>query len=1361
MDHEKLLFYDIEVFQHDSLVVFKNYDNTVTHVLWNDDLDRPAKIASIIQGKILGGYNNHSYDDKILTYMLDGKPAEDIKRANDTIICGADPEIPVDIRIHSIDMMQQLLTHPSLKQIEGNLGMSIVESSVDFRQKEPLTQEQKDETVLYCCHDVEATIEAFKLREKSYFDVKESLIQMLPEDQRERAIRWNTTTISANLLKSDGKQSPKWSGLRGSDEIFRSLDDIPEEAWAMWEGLTLSNIKDKGDFVTTEKYGCEITFGVGGLHGAPTVPAVYENVVDLDVSSMYPSIIVLPKIRALGDATDLYDSMRSERIRIKKQDPTRAAAYKLILNSVYGNFKNEYSTLNNPFASASVTIYGQIAAMHLCHMLDEAGYQIFNINTDGVMIVDRPDPVRPYSEIQEEWQNRFGMMLEVEKFQKLIQRDVNNYIAINEDGSIKVKGGDTKKYHGTDPFGNCDARIIHIALVDYLVNGTPVQETFEKWLDKPEVWMYVLKAGNTFKDVEDENGNVQQNVNRVFAAKEGVENVTNLRKVKYDGQIIKFQSAPERMIVWNNDLSEISDIREFIDTEHYKAIVEDKIRQWTQPKKAVQKREKKAKTSEDKAEKPKKEKQIDKILKHFENVKKDKRGWKFSCPCKTHGQGKGDRKPSAYIYRGVDRFHIGCFAGCEEQDIIRDAGLSWEDLGGDSFTPVSDDWMDYKIENLKIQLKNPDIRLADHYDYTDENGKYLYTKIRYFIGDLPQKQMSFIRKTGNTYADGKGLLHPDPVLYNLKNLKASVRGGYPVYYVEGEKDVKTLEEYELTATTAGGAADWKRAMALNFVGARVIILADNDKPGLDSANKVAKDISRYCFAYKILTPSSKEKGDITDYLKGMGDGKPEGDMESIKARLDDIPWELAPFAIEKFVGKELKTVINDGLLKEFIEKYGNFFIKRRVTDNKDSLYVYNGICYQERNIRDLRGLVQDYIPNRYMKNSTVSNVANLIADSSHKRISMEDVEKNKQFIICNNGVLDLNDFDGETGTFTLKAHSPRYKIMNQIHADYDPDAECPIFMQYMSELCTDQDGKVDTESMMMVQEYCGLIISNIDVMKTKKSLVMSSREGNSGKSQLFKVLEFLIGADEMVNISISEMNRGENKFSLANIVGKRLIYQPDGTDIVIRDSSIFKQLVGGDRITIEGKGKDTFDYHFKGGVIIACNGVPTFSDDKGNHVFERLMVLPITRSIPIEKRDPDIADKMEKEKSGILNWMLEGLVRYLENERLTESERSAEAENELRMKADTLYQYIFTYYVITKDVNDVIRRSDLEDGYKEWYKMEYPDEDDRFAVKRKNIQYRLSSYGVKYGKGNVGSAYRSVYRYIGIRKKTDEELAET
>ena len=168
-------------------------------------------------------------------------------------------------------------------------------------------------------------------------------------------------------------------------KYWRNVPGIPDEVWDMWEELTASPeaTMGKGKSRKIKAFGCDVVLGLGGLHGAPSKPLRVGKCRHKDVKSMYPSAIC--HLGALGDATPVYDQIRQERIRIKHSDPLKAAALKLILNSVYGLFKNQYSTLCNPLASSIVCIYGMISLFSLCRELDAAGYRIININTDGVV----------------------------------------------------------------------------------------------------------------------------------------------------------------------------------------------------------------------------------------------------------------------------------------------------------------------------------------------------------------------------------------------------------------------------------------------------------------------------------------------------------------------------------------------------------------------------------------------------------------------------------------------------------------------------------------------------------------------------------------------------------------------------------------------------------------------------------------------------------------------------------------------------------------------------------------------------------------------------------------------------------------
>ena len=582
-----LLFYDIEVTAFDALVVFLDINKKEVAHFWNNRgrklVDEPSgfeRIPEVITGKVLVGYNNYSYDDYVLTAMMNSalNMPERLKAISNARINGNSTG-KISPLIESLDTMQQIdVSHPSLKQIEGNMGISIIESSVDFNIGRPLTDEERDEMHMYCRHDVEATVDVYRLREKSYFEVKEGLCKLLPDDHPEGAYRWNTTTLSANILLGNDKLTP-WLKHKVPADLWRNIPDIPKEVWDMWEDcLKEENITGKGKSKTIKAYGCNFVFGMGGLHGAPSKPIRCERVKHKDVASMYPSTIV--RLNALGHATDLYDSMRKERISIKRSDPVKAAALKLVLNSVYGNFKNKYSALNNPVASATVCIYGQIALFSLCRELHKAGYRIINANTDGVVYVDDPRRMDQDEVVQDWWEDKFsGYKLDTDYFTEWIQRDVNNYIAVEDNERITVKGGDVNKYETDKFFSNNSLRIIQIAMVENLVHGTDIFDTFADNIDKPALWQIILKAGSTFKGVQNSAGEWQNKVNRVFAAADGVP-YTKLYKIRQDDGQVNFPDVPERMYIWNDDVNRLTNFKDIVDQEYYYHLVKDKLKGW-------------------------------------------------------------------------------------------------------------------------------------------------------------------------------------------------------------------------------------------------------------------------------------------------------------------------------------------------------------------------------------------------------------------------------------------------------------------------------------------------------------------------------------------------------------------------------------------------------------------------------------------------------------------------------------------------------------------------------------------------------------------------------------------------------------
>lgn len=573
-----LAFYDVECFKRDFLIVVKDIDKNILMCEWDDF----SQLPTILKNYQMVGYNNHYYDDIMITGVMRGFDNEQLKRLNDKLIGGSH----VAIKSHpllkdSLDCFQQIaVAKPSLKKIEGNMGHDIEETEVDFNIDRPLTKEERALTEHYCNHDVDETIDVYKLRcdLDDYFQVKEELLNLCEEQGQDKSKirKWNTTTLSSNLLAK--KPLVKWAKLRVSEEFMRS-HNIPEEVIDMW--LNSNPFVPGEKSITVNAFGCQITFGSGGLHGDTGKPFRCKNVKLKDVASMYPSIIVL--FNVLGEYTKNYHELKQKRVAIKKSDPVKANALKLVLNSVYGQLKSKYSNLYNPYASLTVCVYGQVALWSLCERLYNVGCELININTDGVGYIQHDVPNEVIDEITAEWEKEFSLDLDLDIFDTWIQKDVNNYIAIEPSGKIKAKGGQVNKYLKNQYFNNNDLRIVQIAMCEYLINGVDPIKTITDNLDKPQLYQQILQCGSTYDGTFDKDGNKYQKVNRIFAVKERYsQKRLYKRKTKDTGEysFAEFPDTPPYMKVWNKNADEYNDFKKEVDLNYYYELTMNKLKQW-------------------------------------------------------------------------------------------------------------------------------------------------------------------------------------------------------------------------------------------------------------------------------------------------------------------------------------------------------------------------------------------------------------------------------------------------------------------------------------------------------------------------------------------------------------------------------------------------------------------------------------------------------------------------------------------------------------------------------------------------------------------------------------------------------------
>lgn len=225
-------------------------------------------------------------------------------------------------------------------------------------------------------------------------------------------------------------------------------------------------------------------------------------------------------------------------------------------NSTYGAMKDQYNNLYDPRQANNVCVSGQLLLLDLIEHLEPV-CDLIQSNTDGLLIKLRGNSEKEINacfekvdDICYEWERRSKMELEFDEFTEVWQKDVNNYIAIHKDGSVKSKGGYVKKLKTLDN----DLPIVNKALIDYMVHGTAIEDTVNNCNDLI-MFQKIVKLTNKYKYVVHNNQQYSEKVFRVFASTSSKDSIICKVKQKGDKEVgEKFANTPNNCFICNDDL---------------------------------------------------------------------------------------------------------------------------------------------------------------------------------------------------------------------------------------------------------------------------------------------------------------------------------------------------------------------------------------------------------------------------------------------------------------------------------------------------------------------------------------------------------------------------------------------------------------------------------------------------------------------------------------------------------------------------------------------------------------------------------------------------------------------------------------
>jgi hypothetical protein len=450
------------------------FDSQITeHILRNED-------------QLIYGYG----DGEEIARWIYQKAQETIQRSNDREFALFSPR---DLSIRQIDIFK--LNHwdnpakrSSLKWIQYTMDWKNI-MDMPIHHTTEVESSQIPEIIKYCINDVKSTKKIMHLS-KEQINLRKALTEEYDIDLFSASEPRISKELFLHFLsKSTGIKKYDLKQLRTQrDQIVFKDIILPyiefktatfQNLLKKFQEVVLYTGQTKGTFKYSVQYkGVKTDYGLGGIHGARASKVYNSNedmiIMSSDVVSFYPNLAIrnnwapahLPK----QEFSQLYEWFFEERKKIPKKDP-KNYVYKIILNSTYGLSNDENSFLYDPQFTMSITINGQLSLSMLYEMICEEIPNAIPLmqNTDGLETMIPREYEAKYMEICERWEKMTNLLLEHDKYSKIVLGDVNNYIAVNEDGKSKCKG--RFEYDNLALHKNKSFLIIPKALHAYFVDG--------------------------------------------------------------------------------------------------------------------------------------------------------------------------------------------------------------------------------------------------------------------------------------------------------------------------------------------------------------------------------------------------------------------------------------------------------------------------------------------------------------------------------------------------------------------------------------------------------------------------------------------------------------------------------------------------------------------------------------------------------------------------------------------------------------------------------------------------------------------------------------------------------------------------
>ncbi|KRG85637.1 hypothetical protein H7691_11930 [Stenotrophomonas sp. CW117] len=569
------------------------------------------------------------------------------------------------------------------------------------------------------------------------------------------------------------------------------------------------------------------------------------------------------------------------------------------------------------------------------------------------------------------------------------------------------------------------------------------------------------------------------------------------------------------------------------------------------------------------------------------------------------------------------------------------------------------------------------------WDYLDAAGHLIAVVYRY---DPPGQKKQFRPWD----AKRRRMAPPDPrPLYNQPGMTSAAQ----VVLVEGEKCAQALIDAGIVATTAMHGAnapvdktDWSPLSAKS-----VLIWPDRDKPGWEYATQAAQAIlSAGAKSCHILYPP-EEAAEGWDVADAIAEGFDVATFLTHGPRLQmhDVADDVDPVVSsdESVWGTE------DALALSFTRRYhrdwryvaawGRWLVwdgqRWRTEDTLAATDLIRSVCRQTAVRAD-----NPKVAAKLASASTVGGVERLARADRRHAATTDEWDADPWLLNTPGGVVDLK-------TGRMRPHE-RADRMTKI-TTATPSGDCPTWKQFIDEVTGG-----DQELQAYLQRMVGYALTG---STQEHALFFLYGTGANGKSVFVNTLATILG-DYATNAPMDtfmETRTDRHPTDMAGLRGARFVAAIETEQGKRWAESKLKNLTGGDKISARFMRQDFFEFFPQFKLFVAGNHKPAIRNiDEA--MKRRLHLIPFTITVPPERRDKNLQQKLLAERDGILAWAVQGCLDWQRHGRLLPPQRVVDATEEYFEAEDALGRWLDERCV--REANAKSLTAELFNDWKQW-----------------------------------------------------------